>query len=126
MRSLQNFLSSLFSRARTRGSSRRDGSAEQAQAELVDFRLLTENSRDVICRINADTMPVYVSPSVHEVLGWTPEEFMSAGPRFVHPEDESLVRSVNARLIAGEIEEANVSCRMTTRSGSTIWVEANA
>jgi diguanylate cyclase (GGDEF)-like protein/PAS domain S-box-containing protein len=92
----------------------------------VDYRLLTENSRDIICRIDADALPVYVSPSIRTVLGWTPEEMIASGTGFIHPEDEGRVRSLNHRLATGQIDEDELTIRMFDKSGRAVWMEANA
>jgi diguanylate cyclase (GGDEF)-like protein/PAS domain S-box-containing protein len=122
MRGLRKFLARL---AGGRGAGRQRETFPSAPDD-TDFRLLTESSGDIICRIDADNLPVYVSPSVKHVLGWTPEEMIAAGTRFIHPDDQALVRSVNDRLITGEIEATTVTIRMMTKAGAPVWVEASA
>jgi diguanylate cyclase (GGDEF)-like protein/PAS domain S-box-containing protein len=92
----------------------------------TDFRLLAENSGDVICRIDRHLMPVYVSPSVERVLGWTPEEMILGGPGFIHAGDLALVAAAHERLMAGEEEVTKVSFRLMRKDASAVWVEASA
>jgi PAS domain S-box-containing protein len=45
-----------------------------------DFRLLAENTPDIICRSSLDMVLNYVSPSSIDVSGWAPEEMVGHGP----------------------------------------------
>ena len=94
--------------------------------QSVDFRLLAENSSDIICQIDRDLMPVYVSPWVEQALGWTPEEMIRAGPEFIYPDDLAVVAAVHNRLMAGEEGAATVSLRLRKKDDSPVWMEARA
>lgn len=126
MRRLRTFLARFARGRRPDRKPRTVPNTPAGGAQETDFRLLTESSGDIICRIDADNLPVYVSPSAKRVLGWTPEEMIAAGTRFIHPDDQALVRSVNDSLIAGKIEATTVTIRMMTKAGGNIWVEASA
>ena len=60
-----------------------------AAKDETDFQRLAEYSADIICRTGLDMRFLYVSPSVVQVLGWTPEELMSMEP-FGHVLAEDL------------------------------------
>jgi len=126
MRSLRHLLSRVFCGPPHRTNHVPAGHPAPPNARIIDFRQLAENSIDIICQMDAYNQPVYVSPSVETMLGWTPEEMILAGPTFIHPDDAALVESAHDRLIAGEIETATVSLRLLNRDGAPIWVEANA
>lgn len=57
-------------------------SADQVQASEGKFRLLAENSVDVIWKLNLQLKIEYVSPSCLEVFGWAPEEMLHKPPEF--------------------------------------------
>ena len=83
----------------------------------TSFRFLTENSIDVICRAQMDTVLSYVSPASAHVLGWLPAEM--TGKRcdaFFAPEDTSIA------TIPG-MGSSPVTVRMRRKNGGLIWVE---
>src|SRR6266446_7305004 len=58
------------------------------------FRLMVENSHDILTIRDADTRVRYTSPSIHRVLGYRQEEIIgSTGFELIHPEDRSNVET---------------------------------
>ena len=93
----------------------------------ASFRLLTENSGDVVARLGLDGRFRYVSPAALRVLGRAPETLVGqAMMHFVSVEDRAWVASSMAALTAGEAEEATVTFRFGRADESEAWVEAHA
>jgi PAS domain S-box-containing protein len=88
------------------------------------FRLLAENSSDVIILASAnDVRSLWVSPSVERMLGWAPEEFIGAQPLdYLHPDDTDA--ALNAYLQAPLDQDLRQVYRLRRRDGSHCWVEA--
>jgi diguanylate cyclase (GGDEF)-like protein/PAS domain S-box-containing protein len=88
------------------------------------FRVLAENSSDVISRYRADGVYLYVSPASIAMLGFTPDELI--GRRlgdFVHPDDAAAVEQCfNARRAAGET--GTVAFRFRKRNEQYVWLES--
>ena len=85
--------------------------------------LVTQNSRDIILLTDFDGLPRYISPAVHALTGWAPDETMKRGfADVVHAEDlpkiEVLIRGLRKGAETGTIEY-----RVKKRSGGTVWVE---
>jgi diguanylate cyclase (GGDEF)-like protein/PAS domain S-box-containing protein len=98
-----------------------------ADNDETDFQRLAEYSADIICRTGLDMRFLYVSPSVVQVLGWTPEELMSMEP-FGHvlPEDlPGLAAIANENLKPG-VEASIATARMRKKDGTIIWMEVTA
>jgi len=56
-------------------------------------RLITENTRDLICLLDLDGQFLYVSPSYESVLGHPPQTLVGrSAADFVHPEDVAAFR----------------------------------
>jgi diguanylate cyclase (GGDEF)-like protein/PAS domain S-box-containing protein len=96
-----------------------------ARASAEQFRMLAENVGDIIVRLDLDGVWRYISPSVQEVLGFTPEEMMAGGQwrSFVHAEDNPIVDRALAAMRAGT-EHVTVVYRCLGKSGAEARIEA--
>jgi diguanylate cyclase (GGDEF)-like protein/PAS domain S-box-containing protein len=87
------------------------------------YRLLADNSTDVIMRIGPDGKRVYVSPSVRDLTGYEPDELITGSHGgLIHPDDRvgwkaSFLQSLNTG-------KTQATYRMTRKDGSYVWVEA--
>ncbi|AZO82182.1 MULTISPECIES: diguanylate cyclase [unclassified Bosea (in: a-proteobacteria)] len=93
-------------------------------ATEADFRLLAEESSDMVMRIGFDECILYASPSTTRVLGWDPEQLVGtpalAG---VNQEDLPRVEQTVASLKRGDIEETKIIYRTRHREKTEIWIE---
>jgi diguanylate cyclase (GGDEF)-like protein/PAS domain S-box-containing protein len=86
------------------------------------YRLLADNSSDLIGRVSADNKRIYISPSVTHILGWTVEEFSAPRWDLVHPDDHSNVSRVfDSVLRTGN--DATALFRMRHKDGHYVWIE---
>ena len=91
----------------------------------ASFRLLTENSGDVVARMGLDGRFRYVSPAALRVLGRSPAALGGhALLDFVAEEDRAWVTSSQAALVNGEVTEIALSFRFLRADDSEAWVEA--
>ena len=93
-------------------------------ANEADFRLLAEESSDMVMRIGFDERIIYVSPSCLRLLGWSAEQ-LGGTPALagVNAEDLPHVRQTVQALKSGEIEETRLVYRTRHRQGGEIWIE---
>ena len=90
------------------------------------YRLLAENSLDVIWRMNLDLIFTYVSPAVQTVLGYTPAEFI--GTRLADHCDPADLNKMTAAVLhtLENLEENNhivFETRIKDQDGSFVPVE---
>jgi diguanylate cyclase (GGDEF)-like protein/PAS domain S-box-containing protein len=93
---------------------------------LIDnsYRLIAENSADIIMRVNRVSRATYVSRSSFQVLGWKPEELIGQPPdRFVFVDDLPALVSAAERALRGERDGQTDTFRMLHKNGKTIWME---
>jgi PAS domain S-box-containing protein/putative nucleotidyltransferase with HDIG domain len=102
---------------------------ERMQATLREreamFRLLAENSTDMISRYDAEGMCLYVSPASRALLGYEPDELVGHSSfEFIHPED--LPGPLGAlNLLRSQDIVTNVSYRVQRKDGSLTWFETS-
>jgi PAS domain S-box-containing protein len=93
---------------------------QSLQHRLEQYRMLVENSLDLMVRITRDGQMLYLSPNVRTVLGYEPNELVGtsifAG---VHPDDLAEVAAKFA------LPEAQVTCRYRHKDGSWRWLETS-
>ena len=95
-------------------------------AKEADFRLLAEESSDMVMRIGLDERILYISPSCTRVLGWNADQ-LNGTPALagVNSDDLPRVEQTVAALKRGEIEETKLIYRTRRRQESEIWLETS-
>jgi diguanylate cyclase (GGDEF)-like protein/PAS domain S-box-containing protein len=87
------------------------------------FRLLVENSTDVLVLADSQLQRAYVSPSCYEVMGYHQSELVGRTPtNLIHPDDKDRVMSVFAGL-SSQSPTASASWRMLRANGQYRWME---
>lgn len=90
------------------------------------YRLLADNIIDIVCLHNLYTKFQYVSPSVKNLLGYTPEDLIGTLPeKIVHPDDLEKLKNKFISIISskGSFSE---QLRLRHVDGEYFWFETNA
>jgi PAS domain S-box-containing protein len=104
---------------------------KKTEAKLRDsetrYRLLAENSKDVIWSMDLDGNFTYVSPSVFQLRGYTAEETMRQSmAEVVTPESaETIFEALQKFRETGEIPKKYFELEAPCKDGSKIWIEAS-
>ncbi|MCI2229377.1 PAS domain-containing protein [Polaribacter sp. MSW13] len=88
------------------------------------YRILTDNSNDLICLHKPDSTFKYISPSVETLLGYQQAELQGEKAlSIVHKEDvDELKEILKKRALKGVFIET-FSCRVLHKKGHYVWLE---
>jgi PAS domain S-box-containing protein len=101
--------------------------AEEARRRSEQyFRSLIENVTDIVVKLNEHGVADYVSPSVRQVLGFPPEDWVRRRlVELVHPEDVLAFRTAFERLVGDGAAAAGAEIRLLSRDGSCRIADAS-
>jgi diguanylate cyclase (GGDEF)-like protein/PAS domain S-box-containing protein len=97
----------------------------QLSVSEFNYRILAENSRDLVVRMQPSGHRLYTSPSVKDMLGYEPEELMEPRWDLIHPDDMTIL-TATIKSLTENGGSATVLYRVKHRNGSYIWIEALA
>ena len=90
------------------------------------FRLLAENSTDLISRHRPDGTYLYASPACLPLLGYLPDEMVGRDIyELVHPDDLGAAQASHESML-GAPEIQTVSYRARRKDGSYVWLESTS
>ncbi|MFM7108244.1 MAG: diguanylate cyclase domain-containing protein [Planctomycetaceae bacterium] len=104
----------------------RHDAGERLAASEEQFRLLAENSTDVILRLDADDTILWISPSVTPVLGWKQADGVGHdGKEFLATaETRDQFQRDKARVLAGQGAVSRAQVRAAT--SDVHWMEVHS
>jgi len=100
---------------------------ENLTASEARYRLLAENTSDVIVRCALDGTLLYVSPACR-TMGYEPEDLVGTPyDRLVHPDDRERLIANSRPLFTGSVPDllANRQHRYQAADGRWVWFEGN-
>jgi PAS domain S-box-containing protein len=88
------------------------------------YRVLTDNSNDLICLQEPDSTFKYISPSIKTLLGYEPSDFLGKKIfSLVHKEDvKQLKENIKKRVHSRDYHNA-ISFRVQHKNGHFVWLE---
>ena len=95
-------------------------------ASEARFRLLAENTTDLIVLSALDTTRKYVSPASRRLLGYEPEELVGTKPLdFVDAEDREKYAAILDDLTHERVAQTVTRQRYRRKDGSWVWMEVS-
>ena len=109
--------------ASVRSAQSRRLAEEALRTSEARFRLLAENTSELVILGHDDGRKSYVSPAVVRLLGFTPDELAAMRLRdYVHPDDLEALYATTRRLSEAS-PEASIVYRARHSNGAWVWVE---
>jgi PAS domain S-box-containing protein len=101
--------------------------AEEAlKASEETLRLITDNAKDIISKIDLEGIVQYASPSVKRVLGYEPAELIGQpAMSLIHPDDMSVIVESFQASVVHDLPDPNIEYRYRHKDGHYIWVETS-
>lgn len=96
---------------------------QEQQSSEERYRLLAENTNDLVALHALDGRYLYISPSVELILGYEPTALLGCSSYdLFHPEDQDLIRrESHTRVLQGHT--GSVTYRMRHKAGYYLWLE---
>ncbi|NEO57822.1 MAG: response regulator [Okeania sp. SIO3B5] len=90
------------------------------------YRLMAENSTDMISRHSPDGVFLYVSPACRSLMGYSPLEIIGTHPEeFFAPEDIKVIVTAYQTIINNPVTYT-IAYRVLCQEGKYIWFETTA
>ena len=88
------------------------------------YRLITDNSNDLICLHESDSSFTYISPSVKNLLGYNPSDFLGKKVySLVHEDDIEPFKKAMGKEVFSNIDNLAYTFRVRHKKGHFIWLE---
>ncbi len=109
-----------------REQKRRESHRLALAASETRYRLLADNTTDMITHMDLTGRRRFVSPASRDLLGYIAEELVGTSPhQMIHPDDAPRLAAIFADFAAGRIDRVINVNRLRHRDGHWIWIEAS-
>lgn len=89
-----------------------------------NYRLLAEQTHDLVCMHENDGTYVYVSPSSRNILGYEPQELIGKNPYdFFHPDDSERIQRESHDIMLEKSVATSIIYRFRKKNDEYIWLE---
>ncbi len=88
------------------------------------FRVLIEESSDVVCLVDKDGNISYISPAITKILGYQPEELIGhSALQYIHEFDLGSMRTKLEELLIDPSRAITAEVRYRVKGGAWRWIE---
>ncbi len=115
----------IFLQTSTRNVTDRVEAQRQLKESEERYKLITENSNDIVTLMDISGKYVFVTPSIKETMGYEVDEFIGHNTlEFVHPDDLPSIEESFKESLEKSIKENTIVFRFKHKNGSWRWVKA--
>lgn len=103
-----------------------ENSQKEQQTSEQRYRLMAENSTDLIARQTPQGIFLYASPACYSLLGYEPEELQNRSVyEFVHPQDWSILSQSYSTVMEAPVT-ATITYRIRHKDERYVWFETSS
>lgn len=88
------------------------------------YRLLADNTGDVITRVDMNGASKYISPAIEQLLGWRYEDMSGQSTDYVHPDDRPMLLAAIREAVRTK-GLTRLQHRALHKDGRTVWVDCS-
>jgi PAS domain S-box-containing protein len=88
------------------------------------YRLLSENSKDIIILHDLTGAKIFISDSFYEICGYVKEDLVDPPFYLTHTDDIHYVKSHFCSIIFGDEKKQKIEYRIINKTGTVIWLES--
>ncbi len=97
---------------------------EQLKEEHRLYKIISTNSAEMICMHELDGTYLYVSPSVKDLLGYSPHELVGTSPyALFHPDDLDRIANESHNKTASGKADPTIEYRIRKKDGTFVWFD---
>ncbi|HEY9116333.1 MAG TPA: PAS domain S-box protein, partial [Roseivirga sp.] len=120
---LDNQQEPIFLQTSTRNVTDRVEAQRKLKESEERYKLITENSSDIVTLMDLNGKYVFITPSIKETMGYEIEEIIGHNTReFIHPEDLPFIEDAFKSTIKNNIKESSTTFRFKHKNGSWRWI----
>ncbi|MGW8121706.1 PAS domain S-box protein [Roseivirga echinicomitans] len=114
----------LYLLTSTRDVTERFIAAQKLRESQERYKLITENSHDIVSLMDPEGNYDFVSPSVKEILGYEVYEMIGQNSlSFIHPEDLPEVMRLKQIVLENKLKDEKINFRFRNKQGDWRWLE---
>ncbi len=102
-----------------------EGSQREYTRSKACYRLIPQNSTDLISRYTPEGIYLYTSPACRTLLGYEPDELVGhCAYEFIHPQDVAAIGQFHSNKL-NRLKSDTISYRIRREDGDYIWFESS-
>ncbi|KYG83452.1 PAS domain-containing protein [Roseivirga echinicomitans] len=115
----------LYLLTSTRDVTERFIAAQKLKESQERYKLITENSHDIVTLMDVEGVYDFVSPSIKEMLGYEIDEVLGKKiSSFIHPQDLDKVVKELDKTVDEKLKDHKMTFRYRNKAGDWRWMEA--
>lgn len=115
----------IFLQTSTRNVTDRVEAQQKLKESEERYKLITENSNDIVTLMDTEGNYVFITPSIKETMGYEVEEIIGRNTlEFIHPEDGKDLEKGFGESIKNKTKELTKVFRFRHKDGSWRWIQA--
>jgi len=116
----------IFLQTSTRNVTDRVEAQHKLKESQERYKLITENSNDIVTLMDPKGNYVFITPSIKETMGYEPEDVIGTNSMdYVHPDDYKEVKQELERALLEKSKENNLIFRFKHKNGEWRWLSAS-